>query len=81
MEAPPCLQRLLLLGEASVVLRLGEGGGGDGIGVGVGGSVLVWRCSCILLVLKLALNDLGLHWQQRWRQCPSPTLFQYPLGP
>jgi hypothetical protein len=33
------------------------------------------------LVLELALNDLGLHRQQRRRWCPRPALFQYPFGP
>jgi len=58
-----------------------RGGGVDGIGGGVGGGVLIRRCSGILLVLELALNDLGLHRQQRRRWCPRPALFQYPFGP
>ncbi len=57
------------------------GGRGDSIGGCVGGGVLVWRCSGILLVLELALNDLGHHQQQLLQQCPHLVLFQYPFGP
>ena len=32
------------------------------IGSSVGGGVLVQRCSSILLVLELALDDFDLHW-------------------
>jgi hypothetical protein len=36
------------------------GGRSGGVGGGVGGCVLARRCSCILLVLDLALDDLEL---------------------
>jgi hypothetical protein len=36
----------------------------------VGGCVLVLCCYGILVVLKLVLNDLGLHQWQHWQQCP-----------
>jgi hypothetical protein len=53
------------------------------MGGGVGGGVFtgIRRCSGILLVLELALNDLGFHRQQSWQECPLPALFQYPFGP